>query len=113
MARIPRQLIIDEDVVGTYHCVQRCVRRAFLCGDDAVTGKNYDHRKEWIRRRLEFLAANFAVDILGYTAMSNHLHAVFRNRPDLAARWSDEEVARRWWNVFPARKDRRQGPPTF
>ena len=40
---------------------ERCVRRAFLCGDDPLSGKNYDHRKEWIRRRLEFLAANFAV----------------------------------------------------
>jgi hypothetical protein len=105
MARIPRQELIDEANVGTYHCVQRCVRRAFLCGLDAVTGQNYDHRKLWIRLRLEFLAANFAVDILGYTAMSNHLHLVLRNRPDLAQGWSDEEVARRWWNLFPARRD--------
>jgi REP element-mobilizing transposase RayT len=110
MARIPRHEIIDESEVGTYHCVQRCVRRAFLCGKDAVTGRNYDHRKEWIRRRLEFLAANFAIDILGYTAMSNHLHVVLRNRPDLVAAWSDEEVARRWWNLFPGRKDDKGRP---
>jgi hypothetical protein len=95
MARIPRHEIIAEDEVGTYHCVQRCVRRAFLCGKDAVTGKNYDHRKEWIRRRLEFLAANFAIDILGYAALSNHLHLVLRNRPDLVAAWSDPLRQRR------------------
>ena len=27
-----------------------------------------------------------------------------RNRPDIAGQWSDEEVARRWWNLFPGRK---------
>src|SRR5687768_4976391 len=105
MARIPRHEIIEEDTVGTYHCVQRCVRRAFLCGEDAVSGRNYDHRKDWIRMRLEFLAGQFGIDILGYTAMSNHLHVVLRNRPDVVASWSDLEVARRWWNLFPARRD--------
>ena len=27
-----------------------------------------------------------------------------RNRPDIAGQWSDKEVARRWWNLFPGRK---------
>jgi hypothetical protein len=38
--------------------------------------------------------------------MSNHIHVVVRNRPDVVAGWSDDEVARRWWNVFPKRRDR-------
>ena len=37
--------------------------------------------------------------------MGNHLHAILRNRPDVVAAWSDEEVARRIWNLFPGRKD--------
>ena len=65
MARIPRGLIIDQSRVGIYHCVQRCVRRAMLCGRDAVSGKDYEHRKAWIRSRLEFLAGQFAIDVLG------------------------------------------------
>ncbi len=105
MARIPRREIIDEQAVGTYHCVQRCVRRAFLCGRDSVTGKNYGHRKEWIRSRLEFLAGQFAIDVLDYSILDNHLHVVVRNRPDIVRSWSDTEVARRWWNLFPKRKD--------
>lgn len=55
-----RREIVDASQVGIYHCVSRCVRRAFLCGEDALTGRNFDHRKEWIRGRLEELAGAFA-----------------------------------------------------
>lgn len=105
MARIPRGLIIDQSRVGIYHCVQRCVRRAMLCGRDAASGKDYEHRKAWIRSRLEFLAGQFGIDVLGYSVLSNHFHVVLRNRPDIVRGWSDDEVARRWWNLFPMRKD--------
>ncbi len=52
MSRLPRRDLIEEPEVGIYHCVQRAVRRAFLCGQDAVTGQNFDHRKAWIQQRL-------------------------------------------------------------
>jgi hypothetical protein len=55
VSRIPGMELIAEDQVGVYHCVQRAVRWAFLCGQDAVTGKNFEHRKAWIRQRLEYL----------------------------------------------------------
>ena len=72
------------------------------------------HRKQWIRDRLEVLAGIFAVDVLGFAVMSNHLHVVARTRPDIVNEWSDEEVARRWWNLFPQRrrKDRSPEEPT-
>ncbi len=38
MPRLPRRDLLEEPEVGIYHCVQRAVRRAFLCGQDAVTG---------------------------------------------------------------------------
>ena len=96
MARIPRRDLIGTDEVGVYHCVQRAVRRAWLCGQDPVTGKNFDHRKVWIQERLAFLAGQFSIDICSIAIMSNHIHVVVRNRPDIAGQLSDEEVARRW-----------------
>ncbi len=85
--------------------VQRCVRRAFLCGKDPLTGKSFEHRRGWIRNRLELLASVFGIDCLTYTVMSNHLHVVLRSRPDVVKEWSDDEVARRWWRLFPKRRD--------
>ncbi len=54
MARRNRAEIVVADEVGVYHCVQRVVRRAFLCGVDPVSGNSYDQRRAWIRDRLEY-----------------------------------------------------------
>ncbi len=35
-----------------YHVVSRCVRRAFLCGDDAHSGQSYEHRRQWVVDKL-------------------------------------------------------------
>ncbi len=90
--------------IGIVHAVQRCVRRAFLAGVDAVSGKDYSFRREWIRRRSEALASVFGIDVLTYAIMSNHMHLILRNRPDVVAAWSDQEVAMRWLRVFPGRR---------
>ena len=82
-----------------------CVRRAFLCGNDPLSGKNHDHRKQWIRLRLQELASVFSIDICSYVVMSNHLHVVLRVRPDLVEAWSDEEVALRWRLLYPPRDE--------
>jgi hypothetical protein len=105
MPAYPRHEIVAAEEVGIYHCIARCVRRAFLCGDDPLTGKNHDHRKEWIRAQLQKLASFFAIEICGYAVMSNHLHVVLRVRPDLAREWTDDEVALRWRLLFPPRDE--------
>jgi REP element-mobilizing transposase RayT len=97
----PRSLIAPPDQAGFYHVVSRCVRRAFLCGSDRYTGRNFDHRREWIEDRIRFLAESFAVSIYSYAIMSNHFHIVLSVDPDQSLRWSDEEVAERWLRVFP------------
>jgi REP element-mobilizing transposase RayT len=110
MARLARGEVIDPGVVQVIHGVQRCVRRAYLCGKDGVTGRSFEHRRQWIRDRLEFLASVFGIDCLTYAVMSNHLHVVLRSRPDVVATWSDEEVARRWLRLFPRRRQRDGSP---
>ena len=101
MARRARGEYLDPLAIQIVHTVSRCVRRAFLCGEDSVTGQSFEHRREWIRERLEFLASVFAIDCLTFAVMSNHLHTILRSRPDLVQLWSDEEVARRWLRLCP------------
>jgi len=110
MPRIPRKELIDPTAVGAFHCIRRCVRRAFLCGDDPFTGRNYDYRRQWIQDRIKFLAGQFGIDVLGFAVLANHLHVVLRNRPDVVQAWSDDEVARRWWNLCPLRRDEEGAP---
>lgn len=104
MARLARCQIVDPREVADYHCINRCVRRCYLCGDDTHMGRNYDHRKKWLEARLMFLAAHFGIDIVGFSVMSNHFHLVLRSRPDVVDTWSDDEVARRWMMLCPQRK---------
>ena len=104
MPRPLRDEQFSADEISICHCVQRCVRRAFLAGVDAQSGIDYSFRKEWIRRRLEALASVFGIDVLSYAIMSNHLHVILRNRPDVVKTWSDEEVAIRWLRVFPGKR---------
>src|ERR1700722_10387271 len=69
---IARAQLVDVTLTRWYHCITRCVRRAFLLGEG-------DHnRKEWIENRLEELAGIFAVSVGGFSLMNNHLHLLLR-----------------------------------
>jgi len=104
MGRAKRAEEFQASEVCICHVVQRCVRRAWLTGVDQGSGKDYSYRREWIRRRLEALASVFSIDVLTYAIMSNHLHVILRNRPDVVAKWTDQDVAIRWLRVFPGRR---------
>lgn len=85
-----------------YHCVARCVRRAFLCGVDDFSGRNYEHRRQWIVDKLKSLSTVFSIDICAYAVMSNHYHVVLRVDADRATHWEDAEVIERWTTLFSA-----------
>ncbi|MDZ4114498.1 MAG: transposase [Xanthomonadaceae bacterium] len=97
----PRSQLVPPGSPGVYHCVSRCVRRAFLCGEDRYSGQSFEHRRQWIEDRMQHLADVFAVSLWAYAVMSNHLHVVVQVLPDVAAQWADEEVAERWIRLFP------------
>jgi len=54
-----------------YHCISRCVRRAFLCCENHFTGKSYEHRRGWVENKLLELAKVFCINICGLAVMSN------------------------------------------
>ena len=92
----PRAHLVDVENGGVYHCISRCVRRGWLCGEDVVSGRSFEHRRGWVEERLLRLAGLFAVELHGYAVMSNHYHVVIETVPQRAREWDDEEVARRW-----------------
>jgi len=98
-----RRLLVDETLTPWYHCISRAVRRAFLCGLDPVSGRDYSHRKTMIQSRLRQLTGLFAVECAGFAVMDNHLHLLLRLDSAAAGKWNDEQVARRWASVFPPR----------
>ncbi|MFA9462513.1 transposase [Thiohalorhabdus methylotrophus] len=96
----PRSALVSVSDTPWYHCVSRCVRRAFLCGEDRFTGVNYEHRRGWIADRLQQLASVFAVDVAGYAVMNNHFHVVVRIDAERAENWTVDEVLARWTALY-------------
>lgn len=97
---LPRSQQVSLESTPYYHCISRCVRRAFLCGQDHFSGRSFEHRKDWVVERLAEIGRAFAIDICAYAVMSNHYHLVLRVDVRRAQRWSSVEVAERWMQLF-------------
>ncbi|WP_281645204.1 transposase [Parendozoicomonas sp. Alg238-R29] len=95
-----RRSLIDAQTTPYYHCMARCVRRAYLWGEDHLTGTNYEHRKAWVVDRLEELASVFAIEVCAYAVMSNHYHVVLYVDQQVCENWSDRDVLERWTQLF-------------
>ena len=96
----PRSTLVSLDATPYYHCTSRCVRRAFLCGEDRHSGRSFEHRRQWIEDRLLILADIYAIDIAAYAVMSNHYHVVLHIDREQSLAWSDAEVIERWHRLF-------------
>ena len=101
-----RARLINVEVTRWYHCISRCVRRAFLLAEDGGNESPFD-RKAWIDARLKELDAIFAISVGGFSVLDNHFHLLLRVDTLIAKGWSAEEVACRWFRLCPPRgKDR-------
>ena len=90
-----QQICVDE--TPYYHVVSRCVRRAFLCGEDQVTGKSFEHRRKWLVDRIKFVTSIFDIDVCSYAIMSNHFHIVLRVGD--TSEWPANRVLMAWQNL--------------
>jgi REP element-mobilizing transposase RayT len=90
-----RKFLIDDNRPGCFHLISRCVRRAWLCADDA------EPRRSWVRDLVREAADAFAIEVLAYAVMSNHLHLVVRSDPERVLGWTAGEVVRRWAGAHP------------
>ncbi|WP_444907449.1 hypothetical protein ACJJIR_04270 [Microbulbifer sp. SSSA008] len=62
--------------------------RAFLCVRDAESGKDYEHRHEWIESHMHKLVEAFALDIAAYAVISNHYHTMLYIDTECDDKWS-------------------------
>ncbi|MGI2191098.1 transposase [Shewanella baltica] len=94
-----RRQLIDANATPFYHVINRCVRRAFLCGEDKLTGRSYKHRRGWIVDKIKVLSAIFCIDICAYAVMSNHYHLVLKIDADKAKSLTQKDIIRRWCQI--------------
>ena len=97
---IAREHQIHIESTPYYHCISRCVRRAFLCGKDQYSGQCYEHRRQWIIDKIKILSSLFAIDICAYAVMSNHYHLVLHVDNNKILSWLMDEVIDRWFEIF-------------
>ncbi|PVZ71825.1 transposase [Pelagibaculum spongiae] len=96
----PRRVGMNPQFCHWFHCMSRVCRKAWLCGVDPDTGESFEHRRDWIVKRLALLADAFSIEIASYTVMSNHYHLVLCVNLEKANSWSGDEVLRRWCKVY-------------
>jgi REP element-mobilizing transposase RayT len=99
MTRV-RNSQIDLAATTFYHVINSCIKRSFLCGIDSYSGRNYEHRRQWLINRIKYLSGIYSIDIAAYAIMSNHYHLVLHVDKTQALSWSIDEVIARWYKLF-------------
>jgi REP element-mobilizing transposase RayT len=95
-----RKNLVSLQDTPYYHCIARCVRRAWLCGFDEYAGKDYSHRKQWIVDRLAQLCEIYAIEVCAFAVLSNHYHLVLYVDAQRSREWTKQEVVTRWSGLF-------------
>ena len=103
----PRRDTVNPHEVGIYHCWTDCVRQLLLLGTEASREES-EPRWRYCLNQLIFLAGLMAVDVLDFSFLSNHIHLLARIRPDLVGEWDNKECARRWLELNPGERPKKQ-----
>ena len=64
-----RESLISLSDTPYYHCISRCVRRAFLCGDDRYSGQSFEYRRQWVIDRIRYLTDIFSIEVGAYAIL--------------------------------------------
>ena len=96
----PRKHQISLDATPFYLCTSRCVRRAFLCGNDPITGRSYEHRRHRIEHELLRLASIFFIDVAAFCVLSNHYHLVVHVDRKQCQKADVKDIVRRWHQLY-------------
>jgi hypothetical protein len=89
-----RKVNLTETPYRLFVC--KCVRNAFLCGVDKVTGHSFEHRRHWLEERLMLLSTVFTIDICGYAVTNTQSQLVLHVNQQKAKLLSNKSVASRW-----------------
>lgn len=79
--------------------MSRCVDQRFLLSKYTENERSKSYRQDWIERRLLLLGDVFAIDLLSFAVMDNHIHSVLHINFSQAAALSSIEVLKRWSRV--------------
>jgi len=95
-----RHQLIDINQTPYYHCLSRCVRRAWICtnaaSEDQFTDRNYEHRKAWAVKRLALLADVLAISVASFAIIYNYVHFLLRVDKQKVLAWDNFQVAKQW-----------------
>ena len=89
-----RSQLVSLSETPYYHCVSRCVRRAFLCGEQ------YEHRRDWVEEKLLSLTDIFCIDVAAHAVMHNHYHVVLHVDVEKAKNLDTLAVIKRWHQLY-------------
>jgi REP element-mobilizing transposase RayT len=95
-----RETLVCLESTPYYHCISRCVRRAWLCGEDPYTGQSFEHRRQWVLDRMRELVDIFAINVCAYAILSNHFHIVLHVDVEKAKGLTDRLVIEQWCRLY-------------
>lgn len=78
----------------------QCVQQRFLCGQDAITGNCFEHRRAWVEDRIKLLAQHFSIDVCAYAIMHNHYHIVLKVNKTKASTLNNSDIIHHWTSIF-------------